>query len=133
VTGSVTTNGRWQPGQSGNLAGRPIGTRNKFSETFVADIAATWERHGASILERMALRESARFAELCSRLIPRDVQVSLSTRMPGNLEAEDWQLALLVFEAVKQAVPDANKRQPSEVLQFVLNAVRAHDAKLIEQ
>jgi hypothetical protein len=34
--------------------------------------------------------------------------------------------------AIKQALPDANQRQPGEVMQFVLDAIRSHDAKLIE-
>jgi hypothetical protein len=126
-------NGRWAPGVSGNAAGRPIGTRNRFSETFVSDIAATWDKHGAAILDKMAADEPSRFAEMCGRLIPRDVQVSLQTRLPGNLEPDEWQLAMEVFQAIKGALPDAGNRQPGEVMAYVLEALRSHDAKLIEQ
>jgi hypothetical protein len=33
-------NGRWKPGQSGNLNGRPVGhrTRQQFSAAFLADL-----------------------------------------------------------------------------------------------
>ena len=58
--------------------------------------------------------------------------MSLSARLPGGLEADDWQMALAVFGAVREALPDANKRAPGEVLNFVLDAIRSHDAKLIE-
>jgi len=127
-----TRGGQWAPGTSGNPQGRGVGVRNKFSEQFVTDVAETWAKHGASVLEKMATGESARFAEMCSRLIPRDVQENLSTRMPGNLEAEDWQHMLAVAAAIKTALPD-DKRQPSDVLNFVLDAIRAHGAKpLIE-
>jgi hypothetical protein len=122
----------WKPGESGNKLGRPIGTRNKFSESFVSDIAKTWEKHGSDILEKMAVEESARFAELCGRLIPRDVQLTVSQRAPGGMEAEDWQIATEVFRAVKEALPDASNRQPGEVMSFVLEAIRVHDAKLVE-
>jgi Family of unknown function (DUF5681) len=120
--------GQWKPGQSGNLNGRPLGTRNKLSETFVRDVSATWEKQGAAILEKMATDEPARFAELCGRLIPRDVSVTLQTRLPGGLEADDWQIALDCFGAIRQALPDAAIRQPGEVLNFVLDAIRAHDS-----
>jgi hypothetical protein len=121
-------NGRWVPGASGNTAGRPVGTRNRFSEKFVNDVAAVWDKHGAGVLERMIRNEPARFAELCGRLIPKDVQVSLSARMPGGLEPDDWQATMEVLQAVKTALPDANDRQPGEVMLFVLDAIRAHNA-----
>jgi hypothetical protein len=122
----------WKPGESGNKLGRPIGTRNKFSENFVSDVAATWARHGESILEKMVTEEPTRFAELCGRLIPRDVQLTVSQRVPGGLEADDWAIALEVFQAVRAGLPGADKRQPGEVMNFVLEAIRSHDAKLIE-
>ena len=53
--------GRWQPGQSGNIAGRPLGSRNKFSETFMRDLAATWAERGGDILDRVAADEPGKF------------------------------------------------------------------------
>jgi hypothetical protein len=85
---------RWKPGQSGNLAGRPLGTRNRFSENFVSDVAAVWQDRGRGILENMAQEEPARFAELCGRLIPKDVSLTISERLPGGLDADDWQLTM---------------------------------------
>jgi hypothetical protein len=61
---------RWVPGQSGNPAGRSIGARSRFTEAFVGDVARVWEQHGASVLENMVASEPAKFADLCSRLIP---------------------------------------------------------------
>ena len=81
----------------------------------------------------MAKREPSRFADLCSRLIPKDVQLTLEARLPGNLDPADWSIVLEVMSAVKQSLPNANSRAPSEVMQFVLDAIRAHDAKLVEQ
>lgn len=127
-----SSNGRWLPGQSGNAAGKVVGTRNRFSEKFVSDVAAIWDQHGASVLEKMVAEEPARFADMCSRLIPRDVSLTVSQRLPGGLEAEDWAIAVSLFGAIKQALPDASTRSPSEVLNFVLEAIRSFDAKLIE-
>jgi hypothetical protein len=81
---------------------------------------------------KTAVLEPAKFMAICASLIPKDVQLSLSARLPGGLEPDDWQLALAVFGAIREALPNANKRQPGEVLEFVLNAIRQADAKLIE-
>ena len=125
-------NGRWVPGASGNTAGRPVGTRNRFSEKFVNDVAAVWDEHGASVLEQMVRNEPARFAELCGRLIPKDVQVSLSARLPGNLEPDDWQAMLELLGAVRTALP-GDGRKPGEIAALVTDALRLYSAKLVEQ
>jgi hypothetical protein len=130
-TGSNSIATRFQPGASGNPHGRPAGVRNKFSTAFVSDVAESWGRHGPRVLEQLATLEPARYADLCSRLIPRDVAVTVEQRLPGGLEADDWQLALAVFGAIKDALPDANQRQPAEVLSFVLDAIHAASAKTI--
>jgi hypothetical protein len=129
----VAQRGRpWQPGQSGNPSGRPIGARQKIAEAIIADIAAEWERSGAQVLQRMAIEEPSKFAQLAAGLVPREALLTVAQRLPGNLEGEDWELMLSVCAAIKQALPSANQRQPSEVLNFVLDAIRQADAKLIE-
>ena len=37
---------QWKPGQSGNLNGRPVGTRQAFSAGFLRDLAEVWQEHG---------------------------------------------------------------------------------------
>src|SRR5262245_61370310 len=117
----------WQQGQTGNPNGRPT-ARSRLTERFIGDVSSAWERHGAVILEKMAVKSPDRFADMCSRLIPRDVTLAIEQRLPGGLDASDW----AIFQAIKQAVSDANQREPAEVLNFVLDAIRAHDAKVIE-
>jgi len=118
---------KWSPGQTGNPNGRPT-ARSRLTERFIADVSLTWEQHGLVILQKMATKEPTRFADLCSRLIPKDVQLTLEARLPGNLDAADWQIAMECFRAIQQAIPDANQRQPGEVMQFVADAIRAHSA-----
>lgn len=122
----------WKPGKSGNPNGRPVGARGRFSERFVSDISDAWAKHGAAIVEQMATTEPIRFAELCARLIPKDVQISLSDRLPGNLSPDDWSVVMEVLQAVKGAVPNVDERQAGEVLQLTLDAIRAHSAKVVD-
>jgi hypothetical protein len=75
--------GKWL--SSGNPAGRPLGSRHKIADAIIRDIAAEWERSGAEVLERMARDEPAKFAQLAAGLIPKDILLSVTQRMPGNL------------------------------------------------
>lgn len=102
----------WQPGESGNPNGRPVGARARFTEQFAADVAEAWRKHGAGIVDQMATTEPMRFAELCARLMPKDVSMTLQQRLPGNLEPDDWAVVMEVMGAVKQALPDASSRSP---------------------
>lgn len=122
--------GKWL--SSGNPQGRPLGSRHKIAEAIIRDIAAEWERSGAKVLERMARDEPAKFAQLAAGLIPREALLTVAQRLPGNLEGEDWELMLSVCAAIKQALPEANQRQPGEVLNFVRDAIHAASAKTIE-
>jgi hypothetical protein len=105
--------------------------RSALGIDFLKISSATLDR-GRGILENMAQDEPARFAELCGRLIPKDVSLTISERLPGGLDADDWQLTMEILQATRQALPDASERKPGEVLSFVLEAIRAHNAKAID-
>src|SRR5262245_55593554 len=124
---------RWLPGQTGNPNGRPLGARTEFSNSFMRDLARVWAKCGADTIEKVAADDPSRFFAVASTLIPKDVAVTIEQRLPGGLSPEDWSIAMSVFEAVKQTIPDAGSRQPGEVMQFVADAIRAHSAKLVEQ
>ena len=119
----------FQPGQSGNPAGRPIGSRQKLDGDFVPALHAKWKQRGDAALDDLT---SAEFVRTLVAVLPKDVSLTVTQRVPGGLDPDDWSIALEVFAAIKQALPEASQRQPGEVLQFVLEAIRAADAKLIE-
>jgi hypothetical protein len=80
----------WQPGESGNPGGRPIGARGRFSEQMISDIARSWSTHGPAALEKMAKTDNTRYVEICSRLIPKDVALTVQQQLPGGLDPADW-------------------------------------------
>ena len=118
----------WKAGESGNMNGRPKGSRSQFSAAFIGDMQASWAQHGASVLDQVAKRDPSRYLGIAASLCPKDVQVSLEARQVGGLSPQD----LEIFAAIKQAIPTANSQEPGQVLSFVLDAIRAHSAKTIE-
>jgi hypothetical protein len=126
-------NGRmWVPGQSGNPGGRPVGARGRFSQRFIADLRRHGSKYGETALAETAKLYPDRFVGIAAHLIPKGVSVSLTARLPGDLDASDWGLMIEVLGAIKQCVPDASARSPGEVMRFVLGAIRSVNAKQIE-
>ena len=67
----------WQPGQSGNPKGRALGSRNRMSESFLEDLRATWEKHGARALETCAMEDPTGFVRIVASLLPKHVDLSV--------------------------------------------------------
>ena len=114
---------QWKAGVSGNPNGRPVGTRQAFSSAFYRDLAEVWAAHGKDAMLNTAKTQPATFLGIASRLIPQQVAVDLQASLPGNLSMEDW-ATIEIMEAVRQAIPDANSKQPGQVVEFVSNALR---------
>jgi len=119
-------NGRmWQPGQSGNPNGRPLGSRTVFSTAFCKDLAEVWSQEGREAMVKTAKTNPTVFFATCARLIPNDVRVTVEQSLPGNLSMEDWQVMKEIIAAVRQAIPDADSKSPGAVLEHVLSDVAA--------
>ena len=122
----------WPPGVSGNPNGRPVGSRSAFSAGFTRDLAEVWAEKGKASMLYTAEKQPAVFFATCARLLPNDVRVTVEQQLPGNLSMEDWQMMKEVIAAVRQAIPDAAGAPPGAVLEHVLGALRAAQAKPIE-
>ena len=54
----------WRPGQSGNPAGRPAGTRNKLGEAFIAALADDFAQNGVDVIRATRVRFPAAYLRL---------------------------------------------------------------------
>ncbi len=70
-------NGRmWQPGQSGNPNGRPVGSRTAYSRGFLSDLAEVWAERGKETMIKTAQDNPAVFFATCARLLPNSSPMS---------------------------------------------------------
>jgi|SRR6516164_9208640 hypothetical protein len=123
----------WKPGQSGNLNGRPVGSRSAFSAGFTKDLAEVWAEKGKASMLYTAEKQPAVFFATCARLLPNDVRVSIEQSLPGGLGPEDWSLLREVIQAVRAGIPSADQMKPGEVFQRVLVALRAQHSRDITE
>ena len=66
---------RFQPGQSGNPAGRPKGARNKVSETLLETLAEHFEKHGKDAIEKVYAESPRDYLKIVASLVPRQMEI----------------------------------------------------------
>jgi hypothetical protein len=115
---------QWKPGQSGNLNGRPVGTRQAFSAGFLRDLAEVWSEEGRETMVKTARTNPAVIFDTCARLIGPEVKLTIEQSLPGNLSSSDWADLRELLSAIQSALPDAADRPPGEVFRYALAALR---------
>ena len=104
--------------------------RQKISEKLLGDLATVWETHGQSVLERLAMTDPGKLAQIAYGLLPRDVFISVEQRTPGNLEPDEWATLRRVLDIIQTAAPEG--AEPAKVFETIETALRAEYAKPIE-
>ena len=66
----------WRPGQSGNLAGRPKGSRNRLSEDFVAALYDDFQNHGSAAIAACRAEKPDVYVRVIASLLPKDVNLN---------------------------------------------------------
>jgi len=92
----------WQPGQSGNPAGRKPGARNRFSEAFLTDFLADWTANGKKVISRVRNDDPSTYLRVAATLLPAKVDVK-SSLLDDLRDADDDDLRALLVDTLKEA------------------------------
>src|SRR5215510_1231589 len=83
----------WQPGQSGNPAGRAHGSRNKLSEEVICALLRDFRQHGQKAVARVRQTQPAAYLKILALLVPREHKVEHSNLLK---ELSDEQLEAMI-------------------------------------
>jgi hypothetical protein len=73
-----------------------------------ADLASVWEERGVSVLQRLAIADPGKLAQIAYGLLPRDDFISVEQRTPGNLDPDEWAI-------LRRVIDDPGERQGRRV------------------
>jgi hypothetical protein len=110
----------WQPGVSGNSAGRTRGSRNKLSEEVICALLRDFRQHGQEAVARVRRTQPAVYLKVLALLIPREHKVEHSDTLK-NLS--DEQLEAMV-EYLKTSL-EAQARGSVRVIEGTIEPVTA--------
>jgi hypothetical protein len=65
----------WQPGQSGNPAGRPKGSRNKLSEAFLSALSEDFEQNGVAVIASVRAEKPAEYLKIIAAIVPKQLEI----------------------------------------------------------
>jgi len=65
----------WQPGESGNPAGRLRGSRNKLSEAVICALLRDFSMHGEKAIAKVRRTQPAAYLKILALLVPREHKV----------------------------------------------------------
>jgi hypothetical protein len=69
----------WQPGQSGNPAGRPKGARSKLGQQFLEKMLADFEKHGIEVIENVRIKKPDQYLKVVASILPKEIEAGEET------------------------------------------------------
>jgi len=95
-------NNLWQPGQSGNPAGRERGSRNRLSEEVICALLRDFRQHGQKAVARVRQTQPAAYLKILALLVPREHKVE-HRNLIKELSDEQLEAMIEFFETSRAA------------------------------
>lgn len=74
----------FKPGQSGNPAGRPKGSRNKLGEDFINALHDDFQEHGIAAITAMRADKPHEYVKVIASLLPKELKVTTESDLTDD-------------------------------------------------
>jgi Family of unknown function (DUF5681) len=120
-------NNLWQPGQSGNPAGRLRGSRNKLSEEVICALLRDFRQHGQKAVARVRQTQPAAYLKVLALLVPREHKVEHSNLLK---ELTDEQLEAMI-EYIETSLA-AQAGAPAKMIEGTIEPIEVRHGPLLD-
>jgi hypothetical protein len=80
--------GRFLMGGKGG-PGRPLGSRNRLAEDFLADLCTDWKKHGAAVISKVRNKNPSVYLRILASIVPRDLPAPTRSNEFDSLSNEE--------------------------------------------
>lgn len=87
TTGQKQAETQFKPGQSGNPAGRPKGSRNKLGEDFIHALQQDFAVHGKAAIATVREKKPDQYLKVIASILPKDINLNVNDL--GDMSDDD--------------------------------------------
>jgi hypothetical protein len=99
-TGQKQQIGRpFEPGESGNPAGRPKGSRNRLSEAFLQALANDFEVNGREVIKKVRTERPHDYLKVCASVMPKRLENEDVTEHKDVRDMTDAELEAIIWRS----------------------------------